>query len=330
MRDDRSVSLDETKFNVAQLRAIAAIARKKSLGKAAASIGVTKSTIHERVATLQNVLGLAANKKIKFYSVQGKHIVFTNLGKEIGHRAAAIVQACDGLCELAQKKPLKDLHGIVRIGGRSTPLEFILPPIMESFHKNHPRVRFVVSMQSDAMSEEVLLQGNLDFIAASRPLRSAYLRGTACSAISFSILIPPRLVNEIKKLKWDNLNPARKLRFLAKQEFISPGDASDKWIEIEKCFKRKNLELHVPFSGGGWQMVKRLVAKDWGVGVVPRICVSDADRKSGMLILDGSSLFGKLNSPYQIVYRTFPGQSLLQKEFLDHFLRSTEWRRQNF
>jgi len=121
-------------FDLRQLEVFCRVVELGSISKAADVVFLTQSSVSERMANLERSIGSKLLDKI------GRVIEPTAVGKLLYEQALKHLALKD-----ETRQSIEGFQGITRgeaiIGGSTIPGEYILPTILEGFHKRFPQVR---------------------------------------------------------------------------------------------------------------------------------------------------------------------------------------------
>jgi DNA-binding transcriptional LysR family regulator len=140
-------------------RAFLAVFREGSLSAAARSVGLTQPTLGRQIAELERDLGTA------LFIRSQRGLTPTDAARDVARHAQAMSAASSAMVRAASGG-LGDTAGIIRITASDIVGAEVLPPLLASFHRKAPAVRFELSL-SNRMAD--LLTGEADI--AVRMLR---------------------------------------------------------------------------------------------------------------------------------------------------------------
>lgn len=131
-------SIDESRIKLFQLRALAAIAKHGSFGKAATELNLTQSAISHAIASLEDELGVV----LLYRGRQGASL--TPTGEELLIPIQKILEQLHTLINLTQKA--KGLAGgQVRVAAIRSLATHWLPSAIASFKQRHPQISISIT-----------------------------------------------------------------------------------------------------------------------------------------------------------------------------------------
>ncbi|HEX6249783.1 MAG TPA: LysR family transcriptional regulator [Nocardioidaceae bacterium] len=152
-----------------RMRTFLAVVDHGSVRAAAAVLHVTEPAVSAAVAQLEKHLGTALLAK------EGRGVRVTDAGLVYAGYCRRIL----GLVEEAQAAVRSAERGRLRIGAVATASEYVIPPLLASFHRRYPEVDLSLSVRPrDDLFAEL---GNhaADLVVAGRPPRGSGLRSRA-------------------------------------------------------------------------------------------------------------------------------------------------------
>jgi DNA-binding transcriptional LysR family regulator len=139
-----------------QLETFVTIAKLKSFSKAADFLFLTQPTISNHIQNLEKELGTILINR------SNKRITLTNAGDILFAHAMDILNKKEQtLFSLEQFKG--KIEGTLEIASSSIPEQYILPILLNSFHKFYPDVRFNVLHSDTKQVVTSILNGEIDF-----------------------------------------------------------------------------------------------------------------------------------------------------------------------
>jgi DNA-binding transcriptional LysR family regulator len=151
----RAVRAAKPTFSLEQVWTFAAVARTRSMSKAAAERSLTQSAVSQQVRRLEDALGLQLVER------GGRELLVTDAG-------AAVASACStALRDLETISEVAHLHqGLVlaslRIGVSPTCSSYYLPPLLAAFTRDVPTAEVAVTVGTSPSICELVATGLLD------------------------------------------------------------------------------------------------------------------------------------------------------------------------
>jgi LysR family hydrogen peroxide-inducible transcriptional activator len=168
-----------------QLKYVVALAEAQHFGRAAASCGVTQSTLSAGLIALERQIDAAILDR----SV-GKRVVFTPLGQEIVARARSALAALEAVCEAADAARAP-MSGPLRVGVIPTIGPFLLPRLMPALRRNFPNLRLFLREDTTAACLERLAGNRLDVVILALPCETGDAETMAVVQDEFLAALPP-------------------------------------------------------------------------------------------------------------------------------------------
>lgn len=246
-----------------QLRYFVAVAETGSFTRAAEREGVTQPTLSEQILRLESSKhGLGC----RLFDRLGRRVVLTDAGRELLHRAQAILAA---VREAERAVRNSGEGGRLRVGAIPTVAPFLLPPVISRFRKHHPTVEFVLTEDLTDRLLAGLLAGELDVALMALPVRDERLHVEKLFTEPLVMALPPkhRLVTK----------PEIRLADVIDEPFILLDDVHCLGDQVLSFCRRGGMEPRVVCRGEQITTLLAMVAAGQGVSVVPEMAAV-ADR----------------------------------------------------
>jgi DNA-binding transcriptional LysR family regulator len=158
-----------TELDARLLRTFVTIVDVRSFTRAGRRLGLSQSAISQQIAAQERQLG------VKLLVRSGTGVRPTPAGELLLHYARQILAKVD---EAQRMLTVYDATGasVLRIGAGGAACEHLLPPILQAFHEEFPRVELRVLSGPSPRSIERLLEGDLDAALLSLPVGDPKLR----------------------------------------------------------------------------------------------------------------------------------------------------------
>lgn len=147
-------------IDIAQLRALVAVADHGGVSAAADTLARTQSAVSQQMKRLESALGRPLFRR------NGRGLVLTEDGAALVARARAVLAAhADALAPF--ERPC--LEGEVRVGVPDDYAAFVLTRSLRAFAEAHPRTRLEVRCEPSYALSEALAASELDVAVVTRP-----------------------------------------------------------------------------------------------------------------------------------------------------------------
>ena len=141
-------------ISLRQLEAFCKIVETGSFSKAADEICLTQSSISERIASLEEEIG------VKLFDRFGRKVFLTDAGKFFYIRAKRFLEEKERIClEMQDFLGLK--KGELKIGGSTIPGEYLLPKVIKEFHDKYPLINIKITVNDSKKIQDMVLDGHL-------------------------------------------------------------------------------------------------------------------------------------------------------------------------
>jgi DNA-binding transcriptional LysR family regulator len=250
------------------LQSFVRVAQEGSFTRAADKLFLTQPALSLQIKALESELGAP------LFERRNRQIFLTEMGRTVLMRAQAVLASVEQLQqEVAAYQGVK--RGRVRIGTSDTTCLYILPAFVQRFRTQFPHIDIHLTNKPSEEVAHLLKEGLVDFGIVTLPLADPHL--------------------EIERLAWREdvlichphhplaARPAETLQPSVLMEYplllLEEGSTSRELLNallVEQQLAPQIMEL------GSFEVIKRYVEIDMGIGVVPRVAVND-EVQAGML-----------------------------------------------
>lgn len=245
-------------FDLADLRAMVAVADLGSFRAAAEALHLSQSAVSRRVDKLEEALG------VELFQRSTRRVELTTIGRTFLHRARGVIHdleaALVGIADFADR-----ISGELSVACVPSAVSYFLPQVIERFHRQHPRIRVRLIDESSSALLLAVANGEAD-------LGLTYI-GTQEPDIEFVPLLEDRFVvacppghplAQRSRVSWADLAP---------YERVSLAHGSGNRMLIDQALAQVEAQpgwfcevRHVP-------ALVSLVEAGLGIGVVPAMAL---------------------------------------------------------
>lgn len=249
------------------LRTFVTIVDVRSFTRAGRRLGLSQSAISQQIAAQERQLG------VKLLVRSGTGVRPTPAGELLLHYARQILAKVD---EAQRMLTVYDATGasVLRIGAGGAACEHLLPPILQAFHEEFPRVELRVLSGPSPRSIERLLEGDLDAALLSLPVTDPKLRVFEIGRDELVVITAPS--HELAARK--RLEVAE----LAGQPLLVYERRSSTFRLVERALLEASIFPRIVMELDHLGAVASMVRAGLGLAIVPRWAVAD-DLAAGRL-----------------------------------------------
>jgi DNA-binding transcriptional LysR family regulator len=252
-----------------QLQMVVAVAWEGSLQKAAARVYRTAPAVSIAIGKLEREVGTQLLDRARGHALQPTAAgeVLIDYGRRLLSLREEALAAVEGIRNVER--------GQLRIGANQSMGEYLLPQLTKAFQKQHPGVKLkVVIGYSDAVVS-ALKHRELDVALIAGQPQDGDLRG--------HLLMRDRLIAVMSPRHRLASRDALRVHDLAAEPLIVLTATSELRARVEDTFQRFRVPIHVQVETGTLESIKRMAARDMGVGIVPRMCVQEEETKGELV-----------------------------------------------
>lgn len=243
-----------------QLRGFCHAASAGSISKAARRMSLSQPSVSLQIQALERELGTA------LFERHGPRIRLTSDGETLLELARPLVRSMDNLEDDFAQRRDSITRGSVGIAAGGSTLQYILPPTIERFMREHPHIDLRLHNVTGRAGMALLRSGEVDI--AVGPILEA----------PPDILFHPVVTYEPMLIaRPDHPLAARKritLKDVARYPLILPPRDQSTFRIVEMVFTEHSLQHDVKLEVGGYEVIKTYVKLGLGISIVMSHCIS--------------------------------------------------------
>lgn len=249
------------------LRTFLAVARHLSYTRAAREIFLSQPAVSRQIQQLEADLGVSLFERI------GRQLHLTGAGQSLEREAAALLAHLERVAESVA------LHrsagaGRVRIGAGTTPGTYLLPPVIERFHRRRPELELDYVVGRSRRVEQMILRNEADLGFIGGPPSSAELVSTVVARDEIHCFCgPSHDLASRRRLRPSALSGQR---WIAREAGSATRELFEAWLAGQGIAARRSTETASP------EAVRTLVAAGLGLGYMSRLALEE-DYERGRL-----------------------------------------------
>lgn len=249
-----------------QLQMFVAAAEEKSLQKAADRVSRTPQAVSMALAKLEDEIGapLFDRPSARGFRLTAEGEVLVDYAR----RSLALLR--EALAAVEQISSAQ--RGHLRIGANQSIGEYLLPRLTYSFRETHPGVTLKIVIGFSEAILSALLRGDVDVaLVADRP-RDRELK--------VQLLMTDRLMAIMSPLHPLAKQDPIPLKSLGTEPLILLTEMSELRERVVETFRRFAIPLNLHVETGTLDSIKRMVAQNMGIGIVPSLCVAPEESRN--------------------------------------------------
>jgi DNA-binding transcriptional LysR family regulator len=262
-------------MDLMQLEMFVATAEARGVQRAAERVFRTQPAVSMALRKLEEEVGAPlfdrSNRGAYVLTATGE-VLYASAKRLLGLRD-------DALSEIRELHSLE--QGRVRIGANESTGVYLLPRLIEAFHKKHPKVRIDVTRQNSMQLIHDIREHNVDlalisFLPEEKDVETLPVMNDELILIAS----PEHALAKKKKVIFEDLGP---------ESFIAHTVTSPSRHKVIEAFRVSNTPLNIVMEVAMIETIKKLIAMNLGIGFVPEMCVQDEIRRRELvrLALDG-------------------------------------------
>jgi DNA-binding transcriptional LysR family regulator len=254
-------------FDLDALVVFGKVVECRSLSKAAAVLGMPKSTVSRKLSRLEADLGVRLLRK------NTHQLTVTDLGSQIYAHAATILSEAHGvraLVEVSKQEPLGELRVAIPV---FVGIDYA-SRVGATFLQRHPRSRLDIRLV-DRMVDPVT--DGFDVVFGTGPLQDSTLIARKLFSIERFLCASPGFLEQLAE-------PITAPHQIADLPFIDFGFAGQDRLRVSKNRRREELSVSVRARANNFQVCKQYILQGLGIGAMPTQIVCTDELRDGRLV----------------------------------------------
>lgn len=272
------------------------VAKWQSFTRAAEVLGYAQSSITTQIQNLENEFGSV------LFERWGRKIRLTQSGEMLLRYADQILSLLDEAKERLSEETA--MEGTLNIGTVESLAAFYLPPFLQAFRKEHPRMKVLLAPGICHDLRQGVRDGKFDFaIVLDYPQTHPDLESVLLNEEELVMIASPdhRLTHKEKVCPED---------FVGETLIVTESGCSYR-LMLETVLKESGTRPETSLEFGSLEAIKQCVAYGLGLALLPRIAVQEDVEKGKLVILPFSH--PDIQVCKQLVYH--------KKKWLPHSIR---------
>jgi len=257
-------------MELTHLRSFAAIARERSVTRAAIRLGLTQPALSIQIKALEAELGEA------LFARHRKQMQLTQAG-EIFYRHVQTVLTTleEARTEVAELRQL--LRGHLAMATSDTNSAYILPEVLQQFCAYYPHVRIDIRNKMSSQVLQLVLDHEVDFGIATLPMAHRQVITETLFHREEVVICPvDHPLSRVATVALAQVSPYPLL-------VLSPGSTSRQLLDL--AFQHAGVPMQVAMNLGSMEVMKRFVEIGLGVAIVPRVAVAEEVQQGRLTVL---------------------------------------------
>ncbi len=292
-------------MDLAELRVFLAVAAERSFSRAALKLHRTQPAVSQSIRRIETALGE------RLFDRATKDATLTEAGRLLRGYAERLLRLEEEAA--AAVLDLKDLRrGRVLIGANEASVHAVLP-LIARFRREHPLVHVDVRRVPARQIGAEVVQGSLDFGVLTFQPAEAGLKSVTLGQDELVMLVHP--ANALARRREITLAEC------ARQTVVAHNDPSHVRDRVLRLFEEHHIPANILISLPSLEGIKRAVAMQLGVALLPRRCAEAEISRGELVALQVPEL--RLRRQVRLIYRKAGERSHAAVAFL----KVTEARR---
>ena len=247
-------------MEIRELRSFCAAARRLSISRAAADLGIGQPTVTTHIKKLETELGAELFDRVK------RPIRLTLAGRRLHEMAAPLVEGLDALAQSASEA---ERRGPVVLAATPDIVPHTLLRVARAFKERFPHIYLSIRSADRPSVKRMVERGDADIGVVQHFDRDEAFEFEGMFVYERVLITPPdhALATE----------PVIRLEQIARYPLIMMREGTHTRALMESEFKRRGIGYDISLELDSMDMVKRYVALGMGVSVGPRLAIEPDD-----------------------------------------------------
>jgi LysR family hydrogen peroxide-inducible transcriptional activator len=245
-----------------QLRYFVAVADEGSFSRAAERCFVSQPSLSQQIIKLEQEVGRP------LFDRAGRRVLLTDAGRLLLEHARAVLMTIENAT-----RQLKEVHcdssGRLTVGVIPTIASYLLPPVIATFRRTHPRVELMIQEDYTQRLVASVRQGDLDIAIAALPIDDDQLTLETLGTDPLVLAVPSGHPLARKR------RPV--LRDLNQEPFVLISDMHCLGEQVMSICRSHEIQPKLVCRGAQISTVQALIALGEGVSLLP-LMSREADR----------------------------------------------------
>lgn len=249
------------------LKTFLEVSRQRSFSKAAMKLLVTQPSISAQISLLEKVVG------VRLFERGGGKVTLTAAGKLFEPFAEDCLSRLSHI-NLAIADLERSPRGSLMVSANDSTALYVLPTFFSNFKKRYPRVSLNIMRAERAKTIDSVLSREADFGVVSLPVADPRLHVILIHEDEWVLIVPPD--HALAGLEQVTLSQ------VAQHAILLPKQGRRR-EQLDLLFSQNKLRPRIAMELDSYELLKRLVIANMGIGFLPRINIL-TEARAGVLI----------------------------------------------
>ena len=254
-------------FDLDALLVFGKVVESRSLSKAAALLGMPKSTVSRKLTKLESDLG------IKLLRKNTHQLTVTDLGKKVYDHAVNILAEANGvraLVEGSRQEPQGELRVAIPV---FVGIDYA-SRVGATFLQRYPNARLDIHLVDDMVDP---IKDGFDVVMGTGPLQDSALIARKVFSLELFLCATPDFVRQLAE-------PITVPTQLSTVPFIDFGFGGPRKLTVAKNKRRYELSPLVRARANNFQVCKQYILQGLGIGAMPTQIICTAELREGSIV----------------------------------------------
>jgi DNA-binding transcriptional LysR family regulator len=254
-------------FDLDALLVFGKVVENRSLSKAAALLGMPKSTVSRKLTKLESDLGIRLLRK------NTHQLTVTDLGEKVYAHAVNILTEANGVravVEGSRQEPQGELRVAIPV---FVGIDYA-SRVGATFLQRHPNSRLDIRLVDNMVDP---IKDGFDVVFGTGPLQDSTLIARKVFSLELFLCASPEFVRQLEE-------PITAPTQLSTLPFIDFGFGGPRKLTVAKAKRRYELSPLVRARANNFQVCKQYILQGLGIGVMPTQIICTNELREGTIV----------------------------------------------
>ncbi|SCZ81807.1 LysR family transcriptional regulator [Acidaminobacter hydrogenoformans] len=241
---------------------VSEIAKHGSFSKASKTLFVSQPALSKAVIKLENELGIELFKRDK------TSVILTAAGELFLNEGNKVIEITNNLIQEMNALSLTN-ESTLRIGSSQFYIKYFFPHIIPYFNKKYPNINIKITEGVSSLTEQYLLDADLDLAIVPLPLSSPKLDYTTIYEETFQLAYCSSNEDQDHLYRQATTNGCFDLSYFQDEPFILLKHGFKMRKLSESIFESYGFQPKVVFETENYDTINSLISNNYGVSILP-------------------------------------------------------------
>lgn len=294
-------------MNTSYLRTFIEVINLKNITKAAEKLFITQPAVSKQLQLLEKEFGAELFKK------NGREIIPTDEGIALYNYAIRTLNEEDKIYSILRKDD-DDLRGSLDIYASSLPADYYIHDLIIEFANMYPDVSYIIKKIDSEMVFKNIEEGFTSFGFTGTPANNKKIQNICIGEDEVGLVVSANKFKEFNKNKI-TINDLLNEKFIVRERGSATLKTFEKFLNNNKISIN---DLKIVIQAEGNELMKKFMAQDMGIAVLPRKSVEKELENEEMFLLEVEGM--ELKRKIYYIYKKDRYFSKIEEKFKEFMI----------